>query len=137
MKIKALILFLIIVLLITGCGKNNDGNVDILDKTQDVLEDIEFAKKNTAINAAYNLRKAVELYYMNLLIESLDEINVVEFSCSKDGCISDKGSLDLSGLVPTSGKIMLHRDGSIVFSEIVINGYNCDIPNSGNIICSK
>lgn len=136
MKVKGFLLILVIMLFISGCGKKKEQNLDPLDKTQDVLEKIENTKKEAAEDSAYRLRKSVELYYATLLLE-LSDFDTIEFTCSDSGCIGDNHSLDLYDNIPSSGKIILNSDGSMLFYEIVINGYNCDIPNEGEIICSK
>lgn len=128
---RILIMFMIIGLLV-GCSKKEEKN--LLDPA-DVLDEVEKAKMETAATGAYNLKRNVDFYYTMALLDG-DDFETTIFNCSSDGCISDKGTLDLS-IIPSSGQIILNSDGSATYSNIVINGYKCNIPDSGNITCSK
>lgn len=129
---KRVIIIFVIILLLVGCSKKDEKN--LLDPT-DVLDEVEKTKMETAATGAYTLKRNVELYYTMSLLDG-DDFETIIFNCSSNGCISDKGKLDLS-LIPSSGQIMLKADGSATYSDIIINGYKCNIPEIGNISCSK
>ena len=99
--------------LFTGCGKKKEKTPNVIDETQKVLDEIEIAKKNTAARTAEGVRNTVNEY----------------------GCSTENETLDLYGNSPTSGTITINEDGTIEFKGIVIDGYNCEIPDSGEAIC--
>ena len=57
------------------------------------------------------------------------------FTCNEYGCSTENETLDLYGNSPTSGTITINEDGTIEFKGIVIDGYSCEIPDSGEAIC--
>ncbi len=104
-----------------------------------VLNLIEKSRKGAAQDSAYGLRKAAQLYYTSALLENVDGGDIT-FNCDEvNGCISEdnKVKLDIDGTKPSNGKIEIKSDGEIIYSDIVINGYACEIKNSGSIKCKK
>ncbi len=120
--------------LFTGCGKKKEKTPNVIDETQKVLDEIEIAKKNTAARNAEGVRDTVKTYYFSLLLEN-GSFGKMVFTCNEYGCSTENETLDLYGNSPTSGTITINEDGTIEFKGIVIDGYNCEIPDSGEAIC--
>ncbi len=120
--------------LFTGCGKKKEKTPNVIDETQKVLDEIEIAKKNTAARTAEGIRNTVKTYYFSLLLEN-EPFGKMVFTCNEYGCSTENENLDLYGNSPTSGTITINEDGTIEFKGIVIDGYSCEIPDSGEAIC--
>ncbi len=104
-----------------------------------VLNLIEKARKGAAQDSAYGLRKAAQLYYTSSLLENVSGLDIT-FNCDEvNGCVSEdnKVKLDLDGTIPSNGKIEVKSNGEITYSNIVINGYTCEMENKGEITCTK
>ena len=102
-----------------------------------VLNIIERARRGSAQSSANGLRKAAQFYYSSNLIENVNEGDIT-FTCDGKKCISTNGSmLEIDGTVPTSGIVEIKMNGEMVFSNIIINGYSCNIPKTGNSKCFK
>ena len=120
--------------LFTGCGKKIEETLNVFDETQKVLDAIEFAKTHAAARTAEGIRNTVKTYYFSLLVEN-ESFDKMVFTCNEYGCSTENETLDLYGNSPTSGTITINEDGTIEFKGIVIDGYSCEIPDSGVAIC--
>lgn len=135
MKKKYLIVFMLVCLLvITGCGKKEEEK-NLLDPS-DVLDVTNQVKERTIKDIAYNLRQETNLFYMTKLMIG-DDFEETTFMCNGEECSNDEEKLDLIGTIPSAGKITISPNGEMKFSNIVIDGYKCNIPSSGNITCTK
>ncbi len=104
-----------------------------------VLNLIEKSRKGAAVDSAYGLRKSAQLYYTSSLLENVNGSDII-FNCDKvNGCLSEdnKVKLDIDGTKPSNGKIEIKFNGEIIYSNIVINGYTCEMENKGEITCEK
>lgn len=102
-----------------------------------VLNIIENARKGSAQSSANGVRKAAQLYYSSSLIEDVNASDTT-FTCDGNNCTNNHGKvLSIDGTIPTSGSIEIKADGKLIFSNIIINGYNCIIPENGNSTCTK
>lgn len=108
-----------------------------------ILNLIEKARKGAAQDSANGVRKAAQLYYSSNLIDNFDGNDII-FECNGSECVSNKKDsdgkfikLDIDGTIPTNGKIEIKSDGKMIFSNIIINGYSCEIPENGNSVCTK
>ena len=128
MNLKKIIIVLAIIFVI-GSG------ICMLFSGKFVNNQLKKASLSVTKDMAYGLRKTVQLYYQTALIENNLSTTII-FNCSDEGCISGDIKLDLNVTSPSSGTITLNMDGTAVYSDIVINGYKCEIPNSGEISCS-
>lgn len=157
MKKKYLIIIMVLCLLV-GCGKkeeiknssNSNNEVEqneqkVPDKVNDdknlldpsdVLGEVEQAKMGVAQNVAYSLRSATQMFYMIELMENGD-FETTTFTCNGKECSNGVEQLDIDREIPSSGEITINEDGTTIFSNIVINGYKCNIPDSGEITCTK
>lgn len=133
MKKKYLIIMIVLCLLV-GCGKKEEEK-NLLDPS-DVLDVTEHAKEKTIKDIAYNLRKETNLFYLTKLMLDND-FEETTFICNGEECSNDVEKLYLLGTIPSSGKITINASGEMKFSNIVIDGYKCNIPNSGDITCTK
>lgn len=120
--------------LFTGCGKKKEKTPNVIDETQKVLDEIEIAKKNAASRTAESIKYTAETYYYVALIEK-GSFDKMVFTCNEYGCSTENETLDLYSDYPTSGTITINEDGTIEFKGIVIDGYSCEIPDSGEAIC--
>ena len=120
--------------LFVGCGKKKEDTPSITDVTKEVLDEVEKAKIGAAETTADGVKREVQTYYYSVLLEN-GTFNKTIFTCSDYGCSTENETLDLTGTGPTSGTITINADGTIEFKDIVINGYNCEIPNSGASTC--
>ena len=142
MKKKLLIIVFILCLLV-GCGKKeNLSNPDnVLEKNEQnipnaVLEEMEKAKISAAQNSFYGLQNVTQMFYLECLVDN-NEFEKTTFICNGTECSNGKEKLEILGDTPSSGEITINEDGTTIFSDIVINGYKCNIQNSGNVSCSK
>lgn len=156
MKKKYFIIIMALCLLV-GCGKkkeeknlpnlnnniedkeqnvpnNKDNDKNLLDPS-DVLEETNNAKVSIVQNSVYSLKKEIEYFYLLKLIE--DDFHTITFICNGKECSNEEENLDIAGIIPSSGKITINEDGTTLFSDIVIDGYKCNIPSSGDITCTK
>ena len=118
----------LLLLVVSGCG----------EKKEDVSEEIEKERIQTAEDIAYGVKKSAQLYYTESLIYSPSGFADITFTCSeKNGCVSGNEKLIIDGTVPTAGTITIAADGKITTKGIVINGYNCNIPSEGSATCKK
>lgn len=133
---KSIVSFLILLFigLFVGCGKKKEDNPSITDVTKEVLDYVEQAKIGIAETSADGLRREAQVYYYLVLIET-GSFDKMTFTCSEYGCSTENETLDLTGTSPTSGTITINADGTIEFKDIVINGYKCEIPDSGEVTC--
>lgn len=120
--------------LFVGCGKKKEDTPSITDVTKEVLDEVEKAKIGAAETSAYGIKIEVQTYYYSVLLEN-GAFDETVFTCSEYGCATENETLDLSGTAPTSGTITINADGTIEFKDIVINGYKCEIPDSGEVTC--
>ena len=116
-------------------SSSNDEDKNILNPS-DALGQIEQAKINVAENTFYMIEHAVQYFYINELMMSAD-FAATTFVCNGKECSNGTEKLDLSGTVPSSGEITVNEDGTVIFSNIVIDGYKCNVSDSGAATCSK
>lgn len=133
MKKKVLIIVFTLCLLV-GCGKKEEEK-NLLDPS-DVLEATEQSKIHIAEDISYSLRQETKMFYLTWLMDN-GSFEKTTFICNGKECSNGTEQLDLSGNIPSSGSITIDVQGEMIFSNIVIDGYKCNIPNSGNITCSK
>ena len=112
-----------------------------------ILNLINKARQGAAQDAAYGVRKEAQLVYSTSLIEHPNTFDKIEvgfnngnittsyYETSSSSAIVDEVKFELDGTKPTSGTITIHGNGRIEYSDIVINGYSCVIPESGKITC--
>ena len=126
---KKFVGFALLLILISGCGEKKEDT--------SASEELEKTRINTATDIAYGIKKSAQLYYSESLLLGTT-FTETTFTCSEtNGCVSGKEKLDIYGTVPTAGTITIAKDGKISSKGIVINGYSCDIPNTGAITCKK
>ncbi len=102
-----------------------------------ILNIIERARKGAAQDSANGLRKAAQLYYSSSLIDNFNGENII-FECNGQKCEASNGDvLEIDGTIPTNGRVEIKANGKMTFSDIVISGYSCEIPESGNSVCTK
>ena len=106
-----------------------------------VLNLINKARQGAAKDSAYGVRKAGELYYQAVLLKdpstSADSVSV----SFDDGVVTvtpavEGINFELDGKKPESGVITISDKGE-VDGAVVVSGYLCSIPKSGEVICSS
>ena len=103
---------------------------------ENAIDGAEQSLLSIAETSAYALRKTVQFEYYGMLLDGEVINSDIVYKCTKDGCFSSGKKLELE-TSPSSGFITIKPDGTLIFSGIVINGYNCDIPNEGEVNCKK
>ncbi len=97
---------------------------------------INISRNSASEDAAYGIKKAAQLYYMTILLDSPAIFNEITFNCDGTSCTSANGTkLEIDGVIPTSGSITISENGDVTATGIVINGFLCDIPNTESIVC--
>lgn len=114
---------------------SNDEDKNVLNSS-DTLEQIEQAKISAAKNTFYAMENVVQNFYvMELMMDT--NFKTTTFVCNGVECSNGIKALDVQGKVPSSGEITVNEDGTVLFSNIVIDGYKCNVLDSGEITCSK
>ena len=96
-----------------------------------VLNLINKARKGAAVDTAYGVKKAAELYYAESLITSPTEFVAIEFTCTNSDSTkecattgSNKVVLNIDGTIPDTGsKVAIASDGTVTFTSLKVNGY--------------
>ncbi len=107
-----------------------------------VLGLIGKARKGAAEDSGYGLRKAAQLYYTTSLLDA-DTFTSITFTCNGTACTQDPApaspavakTLDVDGTVPSAGSITIASNGTITATNVEINGFQCNIPSTGNVEC--
>lgn len=154
---KKILMIMLVLCLFAGCGKKDVPNTDhVIDQSgqelpsdsssndegknvlnpSDTLEQIEQAKISAAKNTFYAMENVAQNFYVTELMMNAD-FKSTTFVCNGIECSNGIKALDVQGKVPTSGEITVNEDGTVLFSNIVIDGYMCNISNSGEVTCSK
>lgn len=108
-----------------------------------ILNLLERARKGAAQSSAYGIREAAKEYYSSSLIDYPEGSNkniIIEFTSSKQEPTITNGfdglKFEIDGTKPSSGQITISSTGE-VRGNVKINGYDCNIENSGTIKCNK
>ena len=108
-----------------------------------VLNLISKARRGAAEDSGYGLRKAAQLYYTESLLGATS-FTQISFKCNGTNCTQDPAPssgtakvLDVDGTVPDQGTITINSDGTITAVDIKIGGFQCNIPNTGNVSCES
>ena len=96
-----------------------------------VLNIINEVNESSNIVSFQNLERSVKLYYSSNGIEEN-----VAFECSDGVCKNGEDILDINGVSPSQGKILIDKNGNITYEELIINGYNC-YKEHDKPVCSK
>ena len=106
-----------------------------------VLNLISKARRGAAEDSGYGLRKAAQLYYTESLLKATS-FSEITFKCDGTSCTQDPAPangtaavLDIDGTVPETGTIKIKSNGEIETANIKIGGFDCTIPNTGNVTC--
>ncbi len=107
-----------------------------------VLSLISKARQGAAEDSGYGLRKAAQLYYTESLLKATS-FSEITFKCDGTSCKEnplpadpDKAIvLEIDGTVPENGTIKIKSTGEIETANIKIGGFDCTIPNTGNVTC--
>ena len=114
-----------------------------------VLNLINRARKGAAVDAAYGVRKEAQLLYSTALMEHPSSFNKIEvtfsggvattkyYQTATSTPIVNDLKFELDGTKPSSGKITILGNGTITYSDVVINGYSCTIPDNGEVTCNN
>ena len=110
---------------------NKVGDVVIPEEAKENA--VNTAKKDAASDSAYGLRKAAQLYYMTKLLDDT-YFDATTFICDGTKCSIGSEKLEIDGTIPEKGTISIDEDGKVTGS-VTINGFSCNIPNSGEVKC--
>lgn len=158
---KKLLMIVLVLCLFAGCGKKEEGkNLEntnpVIDQSgkelsndslsnnedkdvlnlSDTLEQIEQAKMAVAKNTLVAMENVAQNFYVMELMTNTD-FKTTTFVCNGIECSNGIKVLDVNGKVPSSGEITVNGDGTVVFSNIVIDGYKCNVLDSGEVTCVK
>ncbi len=98
---------------------SNDEDKNVLNSS-DTLEQIEQAKISAAKNTFYAMENVVQNFYvMELMMDT--NFKTTTFVCNGVECSNGIKALDVQGKVPSSGEITVNEDGTVLFSNIVID----------------
>ncbi len=131
------------------CVFNSNKKIEPVLKNNGALGKLNNAKKSAAEDAAYGILKAAEIALMEYMLDNngeaipVNDPNVgVIFVCSAEKCSyipngKEPISLNFKGTMPTSGEILLDKEGNAsIRKPLVINGYKCTM-NNDKVECNK
>ena len=118
-----------------------------------VIDTIFKAKVKSAEDAAYGIRKEAQILQKNAMMNSGGTFSYIEIdfeNLDADGqpitnlyktlsSVPDTNTVKfkVSGRLPSSGKLIIYGGGNMEFKDIVIDNYDCIIPETGDITCDK
>lgn len=88
-----------------------------------VMNLIEKSQKEAVSLSIASIEKAAGLYFYNAKISG--NSGITEFTCEDGVCSNGSDILEIDGTGPDSGTIIIDKDGNILISSIVIDGYAC------------
>ena len=118
-----------------------------------VLSLISKARKGAAEDTGYGIRKEAQLLYQTTLMSETKFTKIeVDFSktMTKEGKtypetkiftttnsegIEANNPFEIDGTIPTNGKVTIMNSGDITYENIVISGYECNVPQVGKVTC--
>jgi len=99
-----------------------------------VLNIVDNVNKESAKFGMESIEKAAKLYYNNEQLN--DNISSTIFVCSKGNCSNGKTKLNITGVKPQSGEIIIDKDGTITMDSIIFDGFLCK-KNDKEYECEK
>ncbi len=118
-----------------------------------VINMISKAKVKAAEDAAYGIRKEAQVLQKNALMNSGGTFSYIEINFEN---LDENGNpvtnlyktlsstpdtnvvtFKVSGKLPSSGKVIIYGGGNMEFKDIVIDNFNCIIPETGDITCNE
>lgn len=130
------------------CSFDSDKKITPSLNNNGIFEAINSSQVDLAEDSANAILKSAEMAEAEYMLENLGEMipandsNGVEFICNGEKCLyipngKDSIVLDFKGVVPTSGKILLDKNGNATIkTPLIINGYKCKM-SSNRVECHK
>ncbi|MBP3461514.1 MAG: prepilin-type N-terminal cleavage/methylation domain-containing protein [Bacilli bacterium] len=94
-----------------------------------ILNMINDAKKNAAVNSTYGYINAVELYQSENLLKNKDKLSKGQYGVNRNTAIGDKqydkinNLIDLKGIKPTAGTITILENGTVGSAILCMKDY--------------
>lgn len=90
--------------------------------------------KQSAEIGMESIENAAKLYYNNQQLNN--NMSNTIFICSKGNCSNNGIMLELNGVKPQSGEIIIDKDGNITMDSIILDGFLCK-KNDKEYECEK
>ena len=125
---KKLLIIICGLILCAGCG--NKAELDVIEPS---VESVKKSSLDVAKISFRNIKETAKLYYYELQLNSIYNRETVKIDFKDSYTIPD--DFVISGVLPTSGIVLIDGDGNVTLENLVINGFTCNYGDNNEIIC--
>ena len=127
----------------TVCEFDSNQKLQPLLYQDNIINAVEDANKVSVEQSVTAIIESAQNYMIMYMLDSYGVWNdSIIFACDGQTCSAnindEKVDLEFSGMVPTSGEIVLDQNGNAEIKDaIILKGYTCILDNNSNVQCTK